>query len=120
MSKTRKIIATGAATAGLTLGAAAIASASGGNPAQTSNDPSVDATTGASEAVDPDQGASEADEAEAPGSDEAEAAESDETVDGVDHQFEGEEDGNNGDGVPDGIGADEPDEAAETISDANG
>ena len=35
----------------------------------------------------------------------------DEDVDGIDHQFEGEEVGNNGDGIPDADDADEATEA---------
>ncbi len=37
----------------------------------------------------------------------------DEAVDGIDHQFEGEEVGNNGDGIPD---ADDANEAAEATN----
>ncbi|MGQ0431327.1 MAG: hypothetical protein ACT452_02835 [Microthrixaceae bacterium] len=117
MSKTRKLIVTGAVAAGLTLGAAAIAGASGGTATQTSDDPTVGSTTQTPEAVETDLGASDANEVEAPESTETEAVDVDEAVDGVDHQFEGEEVGNNGDGVPD---PNEADEAAETISDANG
>ena len=46
----------------------------------------------------------ETDEAE---TDEAEEADSDEANDGVDHQFEGEEVGENGDGIPDADDANE-------------
>ena len=120
MSKTRKIIVTGAVAAGLTLGAAAIASASGGATTQTSDDPTVGSATETAEtaeAVETDQGAADANEVEAPDSTENEAVDADEAVDGVDHQFEGEEIGNNGDGVPD---SNEADESAETTSAANG
>lgn len=117
MSKTRKIIVAGAVAAGLTLGAAAIASASGGTATQTSGDPIVGSTTQTPEAVDTGQGTSAATDVEAPDSTETEAVGADEAVDGVDHQFEGQEVGNNGDGVPD---PNEAGEAAETTSAVNG
>ncbi len=70
----------------------------------------IDTATG--DECDGGPGAAEADEAnEAPDGAETEAEADDEADDGVDHQFEGEEIGENGDGVADA------DEAAEVETD---
>lgn len=91
MSKTRMLIATGATAVGLTLGGAVVANAA------TAGSHNTKPTTTAVE-----KSASE-------------KADTDSAVDGVDHQAEGDEVGNNGDNVPG------PDEAKEApASPANG
>jgi hypothetical protein len=101
-TKPRKKLYSLAAAIGLALGSMGVAAAAS-SPSQAA--PTVAPTQQQSSAVANDQGSAPTGEAteaetEAPG---------DETVDGVDHQFEGEEIGNNGDGVPDA------NEAAETV-----
>jgi hypothetical protein len=94
----RKRIYTAAAAVGLALGTMGIAAAA---TTPSPSQPSDTTTVAPSGAVDV-QGTVEAParetESEAPG---------DEAVDGIDHQFEGEEVGENGNGIPD------PNEAAE-------
>lgn len=117
-SRTKKAGYTAAAVLGLFIGAAGIAAASSGGtdepaPAPaTQTDEADDDGVNCEDGIDTATGnecdggpaAAAAEEAtEAPDSeDEAEEAESDdEADDGVDHQFEGEEIGENGDGIPD-------------------
>lgn len=95
--KPAKRIYTLAAAVGLALGAMGIASAASA-PAQPA--PVVGQTQVESPSVTPDDESSE-----------AEGVDSDEAIDGVDHQFEGEEVGNNGDGIPDPNEANEVDDA---------
>lgn len=99
-----KRIYTLAAAIGLALGTMGIAAAAS-SPAETA--PAVPQTQTDAPSVAPDQATAPDDEAgEVDGVD-------DESVDGIDHQFEGEEVGNNGDGIPD---ADDANEAAEATN----
>jgi len=98
--KPAKRIYTLATAIGLALGTMGVAAAAT-SPADTPAVVIQTQTNAPNQATAPDN---EADEAEAPG---------DEDVDGVDHQFEGEEIGNNGDGIPD---ADDANEAAEATT----
>lgn len=97
-TKPRKRLYSLAAAIGLALGTMGVAAAAS-TPAQSTN---VVAPAGQATQVDQATPAAEAGEVETPG---------DEAVDGIDHQFEGEEIGNNGDGVAD---ADDANEAPET------
>jgi hypothetical protein len=130
-SRTKKAGYTAAAVLGLFIGAAGIAAASTGGTDEPAPAPAtqtdegdeadddgvncedgIDTATG--NECDGGPAAAAADEAnEAPDAeDEAEEAESgDEADDGVDHEFEGEEVGENGDGIPDADDAAENDVA---------
>jgi hypothetical protein len=139
-SRYKKVAYTAAAGLGLFLGAAGIAAAATGDtstpptPASETVDvdddgvnceDGIDSATGAE--CDGGPAAALADEAtEAPDSEADEADEveevdggGDEAVDGIDHQFEGEEVGENGDGIPDADDAFETDadDAFETDAD---
>ncbi len=92
--KPAKTIYTLATAIGLALGTMGVAAAAT-SPADTPAVVGQTQTDAPDQATAPDD---EADEVEAP---------SDEDVDGVDHQFEGEEVGNNGDGIADVNEADE-------------
>jgi hypothetical protein len=98
--KTAKRLYTLAAAIGLALGTMGIAAAA--SPPPSSPAPTVGQAQ--TEAPDDVAEVDEADEVEAPG---------DQDVDGVDHQFEGEEVGNNGDGIPD---ADDANEVEDTTN----
>ena len=100
--KPTKRIYTLAAAIGLALGSMGIAAAAS-PPAQTA--PTVGQTQTKAPSVAPDQVTAPDDEAGEV------AGVGDEAVDGIDYQFEGEEVGNNGDGIPD---ADDANEAPET------
>jgi hypothetical protein len=104
--KPAKTIYTLAAAIGLALGTMGIAAAAS-SPAQTA--PAVAQTQTEAPSVAPDTATALDDEATDV------AGVNDETVDGIDHQFEGEEVGNSGDGVADTNEADEveTDEAGE-------
>jgi len=102
--KLAKRLYTLAAAIGLALGTMGIAAAAT-SPAQTA--PAVGQTQTEAPSVAPAQATAPDDEAG-----EVEGA-GDEAVDGIDHQFEGEEIGNNGDGIPD---ADDANEAAEATT----
>lgn len=130
-SRYKKVGYTAAAGLGLFLGAAGIAAAATGDsstpPAPASQtvevdgvncENGIDTATGAE--CDGGPAAAQADESteapdnEADVADEADVAEgSDEAVDGVDHQFEGEEVGENGNGIPDADEANEVNEAGD-------
>ncbi|MCJ7781376.1 MAG: hypothetical protein MUQ27_11180 [Acidimicrobiia bacterium] len=101
--KPAKRLYTFAAAMGLALGTMGIAAAAN-PPAQPV--PAVSQIQTEASTVAPDQATvldAEASEVEGVG---------DEAVDGIDHQFEGEEVGNNGDGIPDADNANEAAEAA--------
>ena len=100
--KPTKRIYTLAAAIGLALGSMGIAAAAS-PPAQTA--PTVGQTQTKAPSVAPDQVTAPDDEAGEV------AGVGDEAVDGIDYQFEGEEVGNNADGLPD---ADDANEAPET------
>jgi len=101
---TAKRIYTLAAAIGLALGTMGIAAAAS-SPAQTA--PAIGQTQTEAPSVAPDQPTAPDDEAG-----EVEGV-GDEAIDGIDHQFEGEEVGNNGDGIPD---ADDANEGAEVTT----
>jgi len=105
--KPAKRLYTLAAAIGLALGSMGIAAAASVPPRTAPAVGQTEAPSVGSQGTDaPDDvaGANEAEEVEVPG---------DEDIDGVDHQFEGEEIGNNGDGTPDMNEANKADEADE-------
>jgi len=128
-SRTKKAGYTAAAVLGLFIGAAGIAAASTGGISEPSPTPASQTDEADDEGVNCEDGldtatglecdggpaAALADEAnEAPDTEDGEKADEgadDEADDGVDHQFEGEEVGENGDGIPDA------DDATETRED---